>query len=289
MDFISPFAHDFCAMPFFYDTHAHLDYDDYKADFADVLARAQAAGITKIIAIATDLDSSRRALALAEQHPMIYAAVGWHPSNAHEAPADIRPTLRELARHPKAVAIGECGLDYYRLPSAEAGGASVSASRATELDAAYKQKQADIFAQQLEIAVETGLNCIIHQRSSFDDLFAQIQPFAAKTRGVFHCFGESVERLEKILALGWLVSYTGIVTFKNGQNIRDAVAATPLDKFMLETDCPYLAPVPYRGKRCEPAYVKEIAETVAQVKLCSLDELSAATCRTAQEFFPKLA
>jgi TatD DNase family protein len=283
-------------MAIFFDTHAHLDYDDYKPDFADVLARAQAAGITKIISIATDLDSSHRALALAEQHEMIYAAVGWHPSNAHEAPADIRPALRELAGHPKAVAIGECGLDYYRLPSLEQGGASILASRLVsslappaDIDAAYKQKQAEIFRQQLEVAADTGLNCIIHQRSSFDDLFAQIQPFAAKTRGVFHCFGENIERLQKILDLGWLVSYTGIVTFKNGQNIRDAVAATPLDKFMLETDCPYLAPVPYRGKRCEPAYVKEISETVAQVKRCSLDELSAATCATAESFFPKLA
>jgi TatD DNase family protein len=267
-------------MAIFYDTHAHLDYDEYKLDFAEVLERAQNAGITKIISIATDLDSSRRALALAEKYELIFAAVGWHPSNAHEAPADIRAELRELARHPKAVAIGECGLDYYRLPSSQ-GGSAVD-------DAAYKKKQAEIFEQQLEVAAELNLNCVIHQRSSFDDLFAQIQPWATKTRGVFHCFGESVERLEKILALGWLVSYTGIVTFKNGQNIRDAVAATPLDKFMLETDCPYLAPVPYRGKRCEPAFVKEISETVAQVKLCSVDELSAATCRVAHEFFPKL-
>jgi TatD DNase family protein len=284
-------------MAVFYDTHAHLDYDDYQPDFADVLARAQAAGITRIISIATSLDSSRRALALAEKHEMIYAAVGWHPGNAHEAPADIRAELRELARHPKAVAIGECGLDYYRLPSAnpESWSPSLSLSPDTlkrelqQLDAAYKARQAEIFQQQLEVAVETGLNCIIHQRSSFDDLFAQIQPFAGKTKGVFHCFGENLERLQKVLDLGWLVSYTGIVTFKNGQNIRDAVAATPLDKFMLETDCPYLAPVPYRGQRCEPAYVKEISETVAQVKLCSLDELSAATCRTAHEFFPKLS
>lgn len=269
------------SLPVFFDTHAHLDYPDYEKDFAEVLDRAQAAGITKIISIAVDLDSSRRALALAEKYAMIYAAVGWHPGNAHEAPDDIRPALRELARHPKAVAIGECGLDYYRLPSASGGNA--------EDDARYKQKQAEIFAQQLEVAAEMNLNCIIHQRSSFDDIFTQIQPFAQKTRGVFHCFGERVERLEKILALGWLVSYTGIVTFKNGQNIRDAVAATPLDKFMLETDCPYLAPVPYRGKRCEPAYVKEVSETVAQVKLCSLAQLSDATCRTAHEFFPKLA
>jgi len=105
---------------------------------------------------------------------------------------------------------------------------------------------------------------------------------------VFHCFGESVERMKQVLAIGSLVSFTGIVTFKNGQNVRDTVAATPLDKFMLETDCPYLAPVPYRGQRCEPAYVKEISETVAQVKGCPLEELSAATCKTAQDFFRKL-
>ena len=267
-------------MPVFFDTHAHLDYPEYEKDFAEVLARAEAAGITKIISIATDLDSSRRALALADKYPMIYAAVGWHPSNAHEAPADIRGELRGLAGHPKAVAIGECGLDYYRLPSMDGGSA--------EEDARYKGKQAEIFRQQLEVAAETGLNCVIHQRSSFDDLFTQIQPFVQKTCGVFHCFGESVERLQKILSLGWLVSYTGIVTFKNGQNIRDAVAATPLDKLMLETDCPYLAPVPYRGKRCEPAYVKEISGTVAQVKLCSPEELSIATCRNAHAFFPKM-
>jgi TatD DNase family protein len=133
------------------------------------------------------------------------------------------------------------------------------------------------------------LNAIIHQRASFDDTLAQLKPFAAKVRGVFHCFGESVGRLQQILAIGSLVSYTGIVTFKNGQNIRDAVAATPLDRFMLETDCPYLAPMPYRGQRCEPAFVKEISETVARVKMCSLDELSAATCQNAHAFFPKLA
>jgi len=267
-------------MAVFYDTHAHLDYDDYKPDLAEVLGRARVAGITRIIAIGTDLKSSRRALELAEENEMIHAAVGWHPTNAHEAPADIRPELRELARHPKAVAIGECGLDYYRLPSTRGGTA--------DDDASYKRRQAEVLQQQLEIAKETGLNCVIHQRSSFDDLLTQIQPYASQTKGVFHCFGESLERLQRILELGWLVSYTGIVTFKNGQNIRDAVAATPLNRFMLETDCPYLAPVPYRGKRCEPAYVKEISLTIAQARNCSLAELSAATCRTAHSFFPKL-
>jgi TatD DNase family protein len=267
-------------MAIFFDTHAHLDYPEYEKDFLEVLARAQNAGIAKIISIGTSLDSSRRAVALAEKHSCLYAAVGWHPSEALTAPADLRPALRELATHPKVVAIGETGLDYYRLPSSQNGSAAD--------DAHYKQRQAEIFQQQLEVAAETDLNCIIHQRASFDDTLAQLKNFAGKTRGVFHCFGESVERLNQILAIGSLVSYTGIVTFKNALNVRDAVAATPLDKFMLETDCPYLAPVPHRGQRGEPAFVKEISETIAQVKLCSLDELSAATCRTAHEFFPKL-
>jgi TatD DNase family protein len=265
----------------FFDTHAHLDYPDYRDDFEDVIARAQAVGVTKIISIGTSLSSSERAIRLAEKFPAIYAAVGWHPSDAMKAPPDLRPTLRELCKHPKVVAIGEIGLDYHHLPSSQNG--------TPEDDARYKQRQADLFQQQLEVAVETGLNCVIHQRDAFDDTLAQLKPFAAKVRGVFHCFGENAARMKQVLDIGSLVSFTGIVTFKNGQNVRDTVAATPLDRFMLETDCPYLAPVPYRGKRCEPAYVKEISEVVAQVKNCPLEELSAATCKTAHDFFPKLA
>jgi TatD DNase family protein len=263
-------------MATFFDTHAHLDYPDYAPDLAEVITRAQEAGISKIISIGTSLESSGRAIQLAEKFPNVFAAVGWHPTESKPSPDDLRPALRELARHPKVVAIGETGLDYHRLPEGEPA------------IARYKQRQAEIFHQQLEVAVEFGLNCIIHQRDAFDDTLAQLKPFSSKLRGVFHCFGENIERMKRVLEIGSLVSFTGIVTFKNGQNVRDTVAATPLDKFMLETDCPYLAPVPYRGKRCEPAYVKEISETVAQVKMCSLEELSAATCKTAVEFFPKM-
>ncbi|HEY3762771.1 MAG TPA: TatD family hydrolase [Verrucomicrobiae bacterium] len=268
-------------MATFFDTHAHLDYPDYVSDLAEVIARAQSAGIEKIISIGTDLESSRRAIGLAERFSNVYAAIGWHPSNAHEAPEDIREPLRTLASHPKVVAIGETGLDYHRLPGKTGEPAGMD-------DAQYKQKQAEVFRQQLEMAVEFGLNCVIHQRDAFDDTIAQLKPFTGKTRGVFHCFGENVERMKRVLEIGSLVSFTGILTFKNGQNVRDTLAATPNDKFMLETDCPYLAPVPYRGKRCEPAYVKEISEVAAQVRNCSLEDLSAATCRTAREFFHKL-
>jgi len=269
-------------MAIFYDTHAHLDYPDFQPDFGDVLQRARAAGITRMISIGTSAESSRRALALAEAHSEIYAVVGWHPSDALDAPDDVRGLLRELAAHPKVVAIGETGLDYYRLPSTKGG---MPAD-----DEHYKRKQAALFQQQLEVASELGLNCVIHQRGdTLDDTLALMQPFVGKTRGVFHCFSGDLEALKRIRALGSIVSFTGIVTFKNGQNVRDAAAATPLGEFMLETDCPFLAPIPYRGRRCEPAYVKEIAETIAQVKGCSLEELSRATCETAHGFFKKLA
>jgi TatD DNase family protein len=267
-------------MAVFFDTHAHLDHPDYAPDLAEVIARAQAAGITQIISIGTNLESSERAIRLAEKYAAVYAAAGWHPTEALNAPDDLRPALRELARHPKVVAIGETGLDYHHLPGEKP-------ESTTADDTRYKEKQAEIFRQQMEVAAEFNMNCIIHQRTAWDDTIAQMKPFIGETRGVFHCFGETVERLRQVFAIGSLVSFTGIVTFKNAQNVRSAVAAAPLGQFMLETDCPYLAPVPYRGKRCEPAYVKKISETVAQIKTCSLDELSAATCQTAKEFFKK--
>ena len=263
-------------MPTFYDTHAHLDYKDFAGDLPQVIERAHAAGIEKVISIGTNLESSARAIQIAEQFPNVYAAVGWHPTGALEAPADLRPALLELAKHPKVVAIGETGLDFYHPP--DQGD-----------EAAYKKRQAEIFQQQMEVAAEAGLNCVIHTRQSFAATYAQMQPFIGKVRGVFHCFSENTDALRQVLAMGSIVSFTGITTFKNAQTIRDTLAAAPLGQFMLETDCPFLAPVPYRGKRCEPAYVKEISAVAAQVKNCSLEELSRATCQTAQKFFPKLA
>src|SRR5207247_6516158 len=191
----------------------------------------------------------------------VFAVVGWHPSQASEAPDVLRPALRELARHPRVVGIGETGLDYYRLPSAQKG---TSAD-----DLRYKQKQSALFRQHLELASELELNCVIHQRDAFEEVIAELAPFAGKVSGVFHCFVGSASDMQRVVSMGSLVSYTGIITFKNARNVRDTVAATPIDRLMLETDCPYLAPVPYRGKRCEPAYVKETSAVVAQAKGCS--------------------
>jgi len=270
-------------MDVFYDTHAHIDYPDFQSDFADVLRRAHAAGITKVISIGTDLESSKRAIALAEAHEMIYAVVGWHPSYALDAPADIRQPLREFARHSKVVGLGETGLDFYRLPSAK-GGTQAD-------DDYYKRRQTEIFNQHVEVASEVGLNCVIHQRGDcLAETLAQMKPYTGRVRGVFHCFAGDVQAMRSVLAQGSIVSFTGIVTFKNGDNVRETAATTPLDKLMLETDCPYLTPEPNRSrKRCEPADVKAIAEVVAKTKGCSLEELSKATCATAHEFFPKLS
>jgi TatD DNase family protein len=265
----------FCFMSIFYDTHAHLGFPDFQPDLSEVVRRAHDNGITKIISVGTDLIGSARAIEIAEKFPGVYAAVGWHPTHVLEAPEDVGPGLRELARHPKVVAIGETGLDYHR--------------KANDPDfESYKRRQGEMFRQQMELAVELGLNCIIHQRDSFEDTLAAITPFAGRLQGVFHCFSESVEAMRRVFQIGSLVSFTGIVTFKNGANAREALAAAELGQFMLETDCPFLAPVPYRGKRCEPAHVKEIAAVAAQVKNCTADELSAATCQTAHAFFPKL-
>ncbi|MEO6033820.1 MAG: TatD family hydrolase [Verrucomicrobiota bacterium] len=287
-------------MAIFYDTHAHLDYPEFAPDFPQILERAHAAGIAKIISIGTDLESSARAVALAEKYDSIYAVVGWHPTNALDAPDDLRDPLRQWAAHPKVVAIGETGLDYHRLPSQSDAhgltpstttteGRQVTAGALSADDECYKLKQAEIFRQQMEVAAEFGLNCVVHQRDALEDTIAQMQPFVGRVRGVFHCFANDAAAMKRIIALGSLVSFTGILTFKNGQNIRDTLAETPLDQFMLETDCPYLAPIPYRGKRCEPGYVKEISEVAAQVKNCSLEELSIATCATARNFFRRIS
>lgn len=271
-------------MPTFYDTHSHVDDPRFHADLAAVVERAHEAGVAKIICVGTDFDSSRRAVALSEQFPNLYAAVGWHPTHVLEAPADVRPELRELARHPKVVAIGESGLDYFHAPGAKPGGADVSVED-------YRARQATLFQQQIEVAAECGLNIVIHHRQALDDCLRMMAPFAGAVRGQFHCFEDDAAGAQRVLALGSLVSFTGLLTFKNKPVVRDALAATPLGHFMLETDCPYLVPEPQRGKikRCEPALVRDTAVVAAQVKGCSLEELSAATCRTAQEFFPRVA
>ena len=256
------------------DTHAHLDYPDFAADFEDMLTRARDAGVERVVTIGTSVESSRRAVELARRHPMIYAAIGVHPTTANEAPPDACAALRELAAQARVAAIGETGLDYHHLP--EGGAAEV---------AAYKETQAQVFREQLDLAAEFGLNVIIHQRDAWEDTLSILAPYTGKLRGVFHCFGGTPAQAREAAAMGHLVSFTGIVTFKNAAVVRETAAAVSADGFMVETDCPYLAPVPYRGKRCEPAHTREIAAAVAQARGVTLDELATMTTTTAEAFF----
>lgn len=255
------------------DTHAHLDYEDFAADFEAVLARAFEAGVTRIITIGTSTESSRRAIELAERHPMVFAVVGVHPTTADEATDDLSTVLTELAGHPRVAAIGETGLDYHRLPEDEG------------MVAEYKATQAEVFRQQLEVAATLGLNVVIHQRDAWTDTLDILREYAGRLRGVFHCFGGTTEQAEEVLAMGHLVSFTGIATFKNAAVVRETAAAVPADRYMVETDCPYLAPVPFRGKRCEPAHTRETAVTVAMARGIALDALAKETTATAEAFF----
>ncbi len=276
------------------DTHAHLDYPDFEADLDDVLARASAEGVDRIITIGTGVESSRRAVALAEKYEHVFAVVGLHPTNVAEENGDWLDVMRGLAAHPKVVAIGETGLDYHRLPSEQLSSApAISALQAempqdTEaaiIDGAYKAAQAEAFAAQLELAADLGLNVVIHQRDAWDDTVALLEPFIGRVCGVFHCFGNTLEQAEQILALGHLVSFTGIVTFKNAALVQEVAASVPANKFLVETDCPYLAPVPHRGQRCEPAHTRLVAQKIAELRGTDLATLAARTEQTAEGFF----
>jgi TatD DNase family protein len=280
------------------ETHAHLDYPDFASDLDDVLRRATEAGVTRIITIGTSVESSRRAIDLAEKYSNIYAVIGVHPTYAEQAEEDVITPLRELAKSRRVAAIGETGLDYRHLPSVEAAkeknvqvfarafqGEIEEEIEANIQDGAYKSRQASLFQQQLDLAAELGLNVVIHQRDAWDDTLEILKPYAEKLRGVFHCFGGSLEQANQVIDLDHLVSFTGIVTFKNGVAVRDVAAQIPLWKFMVETDCPYLAPVPFRGKRCEPAHTRIVAETIAAARGIPLEEVGEATTETAEKFF----
>ncbi len=279
------------------ETHAHLDYPDFANDLDDVIRRATEAGVTRIITIGTSVKSSRRAVDLAEKYRNVFAVIGVHPTYVAEAGDDVIASLRELAKSPRVVAFGETGLDYHHLPSVQARkqksvqvfnalqSETEEQLEATIEDGAYKSKQAALFEEQLDLAVEFGFNVVIHQRDAWDDTFELMRPYAGKMRGVFHCFGGTLDQANEVFELGHLVSFTGIVTFKNGKQVRDVAAQVPLGKFMVETDCPYLAPVPFRGKRCEPAHTRIVAETIAAARGISLEEVAEATTETAEKFF----
>ena len=280
------------------DTHAHLDFPEFDRQIDAVIARAREAGVHRIITIGIGRESCRKSIALAEKYDHVFAVVGLHPCNVLDPGAmEFLEELPALARHPKVVAIGETGMDYHHLPSRELAGrkeesvftalqASTAEGMQAEIaDGAMKAAQAEAFKAQLDLAVELGRNVVIHQRAAWDDTLDILRPYTGKLRGVFHCFGGTPEAAEELVTMGHLVSFTGIVTFKNAALVQETVKAVSADGYMVETDCPYLAPVPFRGKTCEPAHVRLIAEKIAALRGEALEKVAADTERTAEAFF----
>lgn len=249
------------------DTHCHLDMNAYQGDLEQVLNQAAARGVTRIITVGIDPASSRRAVDLAEKYPGVSATVGIHPHNLGELTADSLAGLRELAGHPKVVAFGEIGMDLH-------------------YDYFFADLQRSCFTRQVELARELALPLVIHDRDAHDQVLAVLRecgPFPAG--GVMHCFSGDAALAEAVLALGFYVSVPGVVTFAKSVQLQEAIRHTPLDRLLLETDGPYLAPEPRRGRRNEPALLLFTAARVAELKGIALAELAKATTANAEKLF----
>lgn len=246
------------------DTHAHLFYKDFAGQLDEVLDRARAAGIEAIICVGLDLATSRQAIALAEQYPFIWATVGVHPHDAADVPEDYLGQLAQLAGHPRVVAIGEMGLDFYR-----------------NLSPADTQQR--VFREQLELAKSVDLPVVVHNREADESLYATLSA-AGHRRGVVHCFSSDVPFARQVLDFGFELSFTGTVTF--GKNHNAAVLqAVGLAHIMVETDCPYLAPAPRRGKTNEPSYLQHTVAAIAEICGATAEAVGETTAANARRFF----
>lgn len=253
-------------MSLLFDTHAHYDDEQFDADRDALLASMPESGVGLIVDPGCDLPSSRRAIALAERFPHVYAAVGYHPENcAPYTDADL-DVLRELAKHPKVVAIGEIGLDYYWEENPP------------------REFQQTVFRRQLALAQELDLPVIVHDREAHADSLAIVREFPA-VRGVFHCFSGSVEMARELWKLGWYVGFDGPVTYKNARKTVEVALEAPPDRILLETDSPYMAPVPVRGTRNDSRNVRYIAEKLAQLRGMETDALIALTAENGKRLF----
>jgi len=252
----------------FVDTHAHLDFDSFNSDRDQVVQNARLAKLGAIVTIGVNLETSRQAIALAERYEMLYASIGIHPQDVLDVPEPSWEQLRELSRHPRVVAIGEIGLDYYR-------------------NYAPSDIQKKTLLRQLDLAVELDRPVVIHTRNAWSDILPIVgsAAYRGKVSGVFHCFSGTAEQAKSVLDLGYHISFTGVVTFKNSTSLAIAANYVPLDRLMLETDCPFMAPEPHRGKRCEPAYIPLIAEKIASARGIAVPALANQTTGNAVRLF----
>lgn len=250
-----------------FDTHAHLNDEQYNEDLEEVINRTKSAGVEELIVVGFDRPTITRAMELAEEYEFIYACIGWHPVDAIDMTDDDLKWIEELSSHPKVVAIGEMGLDYH-------------------WDKSPKDIQKEVFRKQIKLAKKVKLPIVIHNREATSDIMQILkEEKAQEVGGIMHCFSGSAETAKECLDMNFYISLGGPVTFKNAKKPKEVAEAVPLDKLLIETDCPYLAPHPYRGKRNEPSYVKLVAEQIAEIKGLSFEEVAVATTRNAKKLF----
>lgn len=249
-----------------FDSHCHVDEQDFDEDRLQVLKRAEENGIVGIVNPSSDMASSERAAALATQYPQIYAAVGIHPHEAKDAREESYIRLAELAQTEKVVAIGEIGLDYY-------------------YDLSERSVQQKILVRQLDLARQLDMPFIIHDRDAHHDIMSIIKKEAVGLHGVFHCFSGSLEMAQELLKMGFYLSFGGPVTFKNANKVKNVVKNIPLERMFVETDSPYLTPHPHRGTRNEPSYVRLVAEEISRLKDVELPVLADRTTENVRNFF----
>jgi TatD DNase family protein len=250
-----------------FDTHAHLNAIQYEEDIVEVIQRAKSENVSHIVVVGFDKDTIKRAMELTEQYDMIYAAVGWHPVDAIDMTDEDLKWIKELAAHPKVVAIGEMGLDYY-------------------WDKSPKDIQKEVFRKQIQVAKEVQLPIIIHNRDATEDVVKILkEETASEVGGIMHCFTGSLEVAKQCMDMNFYISFGGPVTFKNAKKPKEVATEIPMDRLLIETDCPYLTPHPFRGKRNEPSYVKYVAEQIAELKGLSVEEVAKKTSDNAIRLF----
>lgn len=251
----------------FIDTHVHLNADQYDEDLQDVIERAREKGVQKMVVIGFDTKTIERAISIAEADPDIYAVVGWHPVDAIECTEEDLQWIEKLAKHEKVVGIGETGLDYY-------------------WDKSPKEVQQEVFRKQIRLAQRVKLPLIIHNRDATGDVMRILEEEEAHlTGGIMHCFGGSVETARQAIDMNFMISLGGPVTFKNAKTPKEVATEVPLEHLLIETDAPYLAPHPFRGKRNEPSYVPLVAEEIARLKELPVEEVARVTTENAEKFF----
>jgi len=250
-----------------FDTHTHLNAEQYNEDMETVIEHAQKEGVSYMAVVGFDRPTIKKAMEIAEKYPFIYAIVGWHPVDAIDMTEEDLKWIEQLASHPKVVALGEMGLDYY-------------------WDKSPKEIQKEVFRKQIRLAKKVKLPIVIHNREATEDIIEILkEEQASEVGGIMHCFSGSPEIAKECLKMKFYISLGGPVTFKNAKKPKEVAKEVPLDKLLIETDCPYLTPHPYRGKRNEPAYVKLVAEEIASIKGISVEELASLTTANAKKIF----